>query len=131
MASQDTSVSNEQLASALINNRQDLAKLIDDYYRQAKTIAELEEGLKQIRQENTDAQGLLTAMQATIDQLKERNDVLKEIFLASQDTNKKQVAEFQKQIDAANARARKNFFKGLGWGAIAGAVLTTLVVVAH
>jgi uncharacterized protein involved in exopolysaccharide biosynthesis len=116
--SQSTSVSNDDLAKALIENKFELAKMIEDYYKQDATIKDLEGKLLEIQREQVQANALTQAMQATINQLKERGEVMKELILASQETNKKQVQEFTKALNEEKRRGNKKML----WGTVVGVV---------
>jgi uncharacterized protein involved in exopolysaccharide biosynthesis len=121
--SQSTSVSNDDLAKALIENKFELAKMIEDYYKQDATIKDLEGKLLEIQREQVQANALTQAMQATIDQLKERGEVMKELILASMETNKKQVQEFTKALNEEKRRGNKKMLWGIVGGAIFGLIL--------
>ena len=123
MVCQSTTISNEQLAKTLIENKYDLAKLIDDYWKMDATLKTLTEEMENVKKANDDSAALVASMQQTIDQLQDRNDVMKELILASEQTNQKQVQTFKDALDEANKRARKNFWKGLLYGAIIGGVV--------
>jgi uncharacterized protein involved in exopolysaccharide biosynthesis len=121
--SQSTSVSNDDLAKALIENKFELAKMIEDYYKQDATIKDLEGKLLEIQREQVQANALTQAMQATIDQLKERGEVMKELILASMETNKKQVQEFTKALNEEKRRGNKKMLWGIVGGVIFGLIL--------
>ena len=120
-ASQSTKPpTDDELIKALIENKDELASVITDYFRQEQVIADLEKALTQIKKDSSESLQVIDSMQNTINDLKQRNEAMKDIILASQETNKKQVEEFSKELSAERKRGTKKMFYGILGGVVVG-----------
>jgi chromosome segregation ATPase len=112
-----------ELARALIQDKRELANLIKDYEDQKEVIEKLEKSLEVIKKESGDSLVLIESMKRTIEELKARNEVLSEIITQSEETDLKQVQEFQKALDREIARGNKKMLVGGAVGFVLGIIL--------